>query len=188
VSSYETIQTRSGRYVAPLRLDPEDVDVADIAHALSNQCRFGGHTRVFYSVAEHSCRVSDLVAEQGGSDYETLYGLLHDAAEAYLVDLPRPIKHAIGLERYRAAESTVMEAISVALGLDAEVPAIVHEADNRLLVTERRDLMHARDDEVWRIFEEVEPLPERIRPWKPEVAKYGYVRRYVTLCTRLGRL
>jgi uncharacterized protein len=81
------IQTYTGKQFWPLSPLPEDIVIEDIAHALSMQCRFGGHVRTFYSVAQHSVHVSLLVEPQ-----YALWGLLHDAAEAYLVDLPRPIK------------------------------------------------------------------------------------------------
>ena len=87
------IQTVSGRRVNPLDPSPDDIDVHDIAVALSNQCRFGGHTRRYYSVAQHACIVSDQMLERGADAQDALWGLLHDASEAYLVDLPHPLKH-----------------------------------------------------------------------------------------------
>lgn len=184
----DVILTHSGRYVRPLALDPEDVDVVDIAHALSHQCRFSGHVRQFYSVGEHSCRVCDLVAELGGGSYLELWALLHDASEAYLVDLPRPVKHASVLgHEYIRAEKLAMEAICVAVGLEPLEPDVVHHADQVLLATERRDLMPSKGD--WRTWlKGIEPLEEEIVPWTPSVAKTGFMRRYVTLVTRLGWL
>ena len=92
------IQTVSGRRVNPLDPSPADIDVHDIAVALSNQCRFGGHTRRYYSVAQHACIVSDQMLERGSSAHDALWGLLHDASEAYLVDLPHPLKHRSELD------------------------------------------------------------------------------------------
>jgi hypothetical protein len=184
----DVILTHSGKYVAPGRLEPEDIEVIDIAHALSHQCRFSGHTRVFYSVGEHSCRCCDLVEELTGDPHEMLWALMHDASEAYLVDLPRPIKHAASQlgEAYRVMEQNAMEAVTVAMGLEPEMPAVVSYADTVLLATERRDLMPARGD--WRTWlDGVSPLPVEIEPWKPGVAKYGFMRRYVTLISKLGR-
>ena len=89
------IQTFTGRAFYVLDPRPEDVDIEDIAHALSMQCRFAGHCREFYSVAQHSVTASWLVPPE-----DALWGLLHDAAEAYVVDLPRPIKRAWQLESY----------------------------------------------------------------------------------------
>jgi hypothetical protein len=85
------IQTVSGRRFNPFEPDREQIDISDIATALANQCRFGGHTRTFYSVAQHSCLISDLVRERGGGAADALSALLHDASEAYLVDLRREL-------------------------------------------------------------------------------------------------
>ena len=78
------MQTHSGIQFWPLDPRPEDILIEDIAHALSNQCRFAGHCCFHYSVAQHSVLVSENVPAQ-----DAMWGLLHDAGEAYLVDLPR---------------------------------------------------------------------------------------------------
>ncbi len=99
------MQTLTGRRMNPLDASPEDIDPDDIAGALANICRFGGHSRAFYSVAQHSVIVCDLLAERGGSPDELMAALLHDAAEAYLGDLPHPIKHRSELgAAFREAE------------------------------------------------------------------------------------
>lgn len=130
----------------------------------------------------------DLVGEQEHDPYVELWALLHDASEAYLVDLPRPVKHSSVLgHEYIRAERLAMEAICVSVGLDGHEPEVVRTADRVLLATERRDLMPANGDwQTW--LEDVEPLDYEIEPWKPCVAKAGFMRRYVTLATRLGRL
>src|ERR1035441_1601867 len=97
-----SITTFSGVRFWPLIPNPADIRIEDIAHALSNQCRFGGHTREFYSVAEHSVRVSQLCTPENA-----LWGLLHDASEAYLSDVTAPITELPQLEAYRAAERSL---------------------------------------------------------------------------------
>lgn len=88
--------TRTGRKFMPASFSDADIDICDIAHALSNLCRFNGHTARFYSVAEHCLHVADLL-EHMDCDRETvLAGLLHDAAEAYTGDIISPIKHLAG--------------------------------------------------------------------------------------------
>lgn len=128
------IQTYTGRAFWPLDPNSEDVAIEDIAHALALQCRFSGHTKWPYSVAQHSVLVSLAVPVE-----HALVGLLHDAAEAYLVDLPRPLKRSI--PDYKVAETRVWAAIAERFGLPLEIPAEVHHADNVLLATEKRDLM-----------------------------------------------
>ncbi len=78
------LQTVSGRWVNPLDPDPDQLDIGDIARALANQPRFGGHCRVFYSVAQHSVIVSELVEQRGGDAEDVFAALMHDASEAYL--------------------------------------------------------------------------------------------------------
>ena len=129
------IGTFSGMRFWPLEPDPEKVCIEDIAHALSCQCRFGGHSSRFYSVAEHSIRVSKLCAPE-----DALWGLLHDASEAYLVDLPRPLKELPEFAAYREAESRLQRVIVVSFGLSPEQPASVTEADDTMLWIEAHSL------------------------------------------------
>ena len=107
------LQTVSGRWVNPFDPDPEQLDAGDIARALANQCRFGGHSRAFYSVAQHSVIVSRLVEERGGDAEDAFAALMHDATEAYLGDMPHPIKHRSPLgQAFKAAEDHLERAIA----------------------------------------------------------------------------
>jgi hypothetical protein len=128
---------------------PEQIEIKDIALSLSRICRFTGHCHEFYSVAEHSVRVSrlcsTLLTERGSTVEEVrvqaLWGLLHDASEAYVADLSRPVKHAPGMAGYRALEKLVQRVVCRRFGLHQDEPAVVKEADTILLTTEARDLM-----------------------------------------------
>jgi hypothetical protein len=162
------IQTYGGRQFWPLAPRSEDLDLGDIAHSLALQCRFNGHCRVFYSVAEHSVRVSRELAGE-----LRLWGLLHDAAEAYVCDLPRPLKQTA--PEFRAAEDRLLELVAVRFGLPWPLPAEVHEADERLLATEQRDLM-APPPAPWGL--RAAPLAERIEPWTAEVAEARFLARF----------
>lgn len=128
------LQTYTGRAFFTDAPNPADVRITDIAHALSNLCRFGGHVNKFYSVAEHSVHVSYLVPEK-----YALTALLHDATEAYIVDLPRPIKQQ--LPDYKRLEDRVWQAIAARFGLCTEQPECVKHADNAMLLAERDQLL-----------------------------------------------
>jgi hypothetical protein len=103
------IRTFSGKYINPLDPDPELIDIEDIAHALSNQCRFGGHTVDFFSVAQHCIFMCERITPG-----HELAALLHDASEAYLLDIPKPIK--VNLNGYEEAEQRIMKIIASKYG------------------------------------------------------------------------
>src|ERR671915_2336886 len=126
------LQTISGRWVNPFDPDPEQLDIGDITRALANQCRFGGHCRVFYSVAQHSVIVSELVEERGGDAQDAFAALMHDATEAYLGDMPHPLKHrsALGAE-FQAAERRLEGVIRDRFAINVDPPR-VKEIDRAL--------------------------------------------------------
>jgi hypothetical protein len=172
------IQTFSGRRVNPFTPDPSQIVIDDIAHALANQCRFGGHCRSFYSVAQHSCLLSDLVAAEGGNASDQLWGLLHDAAEAYLVDLPHPLKHRSELgERFRAVEGTLRSLIVERFGLPSQPPPLLKELDRALLAAEKEALLSPTW--VWPELEGVVPVAVAIEPWPPERGAPELLTRFV---------
>ncbi len=129
----DTIKTWCGRRVNPLALMPADVLIMDIAHSLARQCRYQGHTGGFLSVARHSIEVSQYLVDHGRPDL-ALHGLLHDASEAYLGDVPRPMKHQREFDGYRKAEERADQAIAQVFGLAWPMPPEVHEADRRVLL------------------------------------------------------
>lgn len=111
-----------GRKLSLLDYSVDDVDIEEIAHALSLTCRFGGHCSKFYSVAEHSVIVSHILEEQGYSPRVQLAGLLHDAAEYILTDVPKPFKHLI--EDYHKYESKIMCVIDSKFNIRTDFKAI----------------------------------------------------------------
>lgn len=114
----------------------EDICIEDIAHALSNQCRFSGHTVRFYSVAEHSVRCAEMIDKK-----HALTALLHDASEAYLVDLPTPIKRV--MPEYREAEVNMMRIIAEKFCFEWPLPTMVKQVDKAMLQLEWDNLMVA---------------------------------------------
>jgi 5'-deoxynucleotidase YfbR-like HD superfamily hydrolase len=157
------IQTYSGLKMYPLDPLADEICLADIAHALSNICRFTGHSAEFYSVAQHSVYVSSYV-----SRYNALWGLLHDASEAYLCDIARPIKHSPTMKGYREAERTLQATIAAKFGLPIVQPKEVEVVDTALLVTEARDLGLLTPE--WEHYN-AEPLTLIIHPQSPKDAE-----------------
>jgi hypothetical protein len=120
-------------------LDPrqDEIDILDIAHSLSSQCRFTGHTREFYSVAEHSMLVAKLVDDPKLK----LCALMHDACEAYMTDVATPVKAF--LTDYRPLEHTMWKAVAQKFGLPVELPDEVKYADRQALMIEAEKLIHS---------------------------------------------
>jgi hypothetical protein len=167
------IQTFSGKRFTPTNPVIDDIVIEDIAHALSMQCRFSGHSSEFYSVAQHSVLVSYICDEA-----DALWGLMHDASEAYLVDVPRPLKQSGKFGAYMEFEANMQKAICQKFNLPLEEPASVKKADARLLATEAKDLMTPiRSDWV----QAYEPLPFKIESLPPQEAKVLFMKRFVEL-------
>lgn len=148
------IQTRSGLAFDLADPSPSSVNIEDIARSLSQLCRYAGHTRYGYSVAEHSCHVADMLWMQHADSPEwyrwdlTLQGLLHDAHEAYTGDLIRPLQSFFGREfseKLEALEESIWEkAIGPALGLPPGWSAwfeAVRKLDSQICIDERNDLL-----------------------------------------------
>lgn len=139
------IVTYTGRKVYPLDLKVEDICLEDIAHALSNKCRFTGHTSKFYSVAEHSV----LVARQV-KGFTKLWGLLHDAAEAYLPDIATRIKPNFPL--IIEAENNILDKVQQKYGLGELSKAekkILKNIDRHTTLYEGMRLMKNHPDAMW---------------------------------------
>lgn len=128
------IETYTGRKFNALLPTPDSIHIKDIAHALSMTCRFAGMGNAFYSVAEHSVVVADRLP-----DKYKLWGLLHDAAEAYIGDMPSPFKSLFS--NYKEIEANILRVIVAKYGLDPEEPEAVKVVDRRLLHTEARFLI-----------------------------------------------
>lgn len=166
------LSTATGHLIDLLSMTADDVKLMDIAHSLSQQCRFAGHTKQFYSVAQHSVRVALALPRN-----LQLVGLLHDATEAYVVDLPRPIKQM--LPDYRLLEDRVWAVISMKYGLPPELPAEVKRADERALAAEFREVMTFQPPADW--FPGIHPLPPACRAWGPEEARDAYLALFTEL-------
>ena len=176
------LQTVSGRWVNPFDPDPEQLDAGDIARALANLCRFGGHSRTFYSVAQHSVIVSELVEQRGGDVEDVFAALMHDATEAYLGDMPHPLKHRSPLgAAFKAAEKQLEQAIRDRFRIKPDVPEI-KRVDSALLATERRAF--SAEQWHWPELDGVEPLDMDLQAWPPDEAERVFAERYAELDAR----
>lgn len=146
--------------------------IEDIAHGLSQVCRFAGQSPVFYSVAQHSWHVSYLVPLQ-----HALAALLDEAAEAFIGDVTAPLKAL--LPDYRAIEARVEAAILGRWGIALPLHPSIKEADRIMLATEQRDIMQSRA--LWSGTAGIEPLPYPIRAWPAPDARRMFLKRFVQL-------
>lgn len=165
------MQVASGGQFWPLDPRADEINIEDIAHSLAMQCRYAGHCLRFYSVAEHSVLMARHLAAAGSPD--ALWALLHDASEAYLVDVPRPVKPF--LTGYKEAEARVMASVCDRFGLPILMPTEVHEADNRILVDEMSQNM-TPPPVPWNIPEV--GLGVTLQLWTPEQAKAEFLATY----------
>lgn len=156
------IRTVTGIYVNVFEPTPEMFCIEDIAHSLSHQCRFGGHLPHYYSVAQHSIVMSDKMHES-----HKLAALLHDASEAYLLDIPRPIKK--GLSNYKEIEDKLMNAIAAKFGFEYPLHEKVKEVDEYMLQWEWSTLMLGKS-----IFPKIEC-------WSPKYAKECFMSTFEIL-------
>ena len=152
----------------------DDVALEDIAHGLAYQCRFNGQTKSFYSVAQHSLMVMALVPPSLHRQ-----ALLHDAAEAYLGDMVKPLKQLF--PEFSVIEARVMEIIGQRFAVDLmKLDPAIKRADLIALATEKRDLM-PYSTEAWSYLEDIAPLPDIIQPLDPQAAKEAFLAAFACL-------
>jgi hypothetical protein len=168
-------QTYSNKEFYILDPRPEDIDIVDIAHALSNQCRFNGHVNMFYSVAEHSVLVSNNLPDE-----LKLWGLLHDASEAYMGDMVRPLKN--DMPKFLEAEENLMWVIADKYNLEWPMPKEVTLMDNIVLATEKRDIKGPAP-RSWGYIDTLTPLDYHIQCWPPFSARKFFLETFYKLET-----
>lgn len=155
-----------------------DVRIGDIAHALARICRFTGHTRAFYSVAQHSVGVANLLPR-----HLARIGLLHDATEAYVGDMSSPLKEL--LPEYQAIEHEVWRAIAIHFGMREKLPPAVKRADLEMLAAERRALL-PEDNIEWVCLRGIITPTVNLVPWDPETACRRFIEEYQRLTDGRG--
>lgn len=172
------IETFTGKKFHLLDPQPEEVCIEDIAHALSNQCRYTGHVKKFFSVAEHSWHVCKLCEHP-------MTGLLHDASEAYLSDLSRPVKQLTPVgPPYYEVEERMMKVIADKFDFHWPMPKDVKQADNAMLLAEKAQLMTALS---WSDDVSSEEARKQVTPkvqlacWTPEAAEKVFLQKFYDL-------
>lgn len=162
------MQTYTGQVFWPLDPRPEEIFIEDIAHGLSNICRYAGHCKFHYSVAQHCVLMANMLPKQ----YK-LEGLLHDASEAYICDIHRSLKPF--LLNYKGIENKLMEVIANKYGFSWPISDIVHTADNRMLATEKPYLM-PNNPKPWNLKNKSFTI--KIEPWTPKRAEKEFLKTY----------
>lgn len=169
------IQTRSGVRYWPLDPSSTEVRVEDVAWALSGINRYGAMAPFSYSVAQHSVIIAELLYLSGHDEDTCLWGLFHDGPEAYLGDVPRPLKKQDEYAFYREVESMNMACIAEAMKLsERAIPKIVKEYDERIIANEKAILF---PNAAWE-FPPPKPLPVVIEPWSREHAFDRFMSMY----------
>jgi hypothetical protein len=182
------MQTYSGRKFWPLAPRAQDVELADVAHGLAMTCRYGGHSRMFYSVAEHCILVSQFVemhARNAGKPADEVrqlaqLALMHDSAEAYIGDMIRPLKHQPEMAEFRRAEIAIEAEIAKAFWLQwsPEAHQIVKSVDDRILVDEIEYLMPNPEMYIRPWLRDLSPLGAQFRCMPPAEAQSAFLERY----------
>lgn len=167
------ILTQSGQQFDLLRPTASMIKPVDIAHALSRLCRFNGHTRAHYSVAQHSLIVASLVPVE-----HQLVALLHDATEAYIGDMTRPLKAV--MPEYKFVEHQIWLAVCERFDIQIDLPSCVKHADMVALATERRDLMPEHPGE-WECLRGIASMADVIVPLPAEYASAAFFSQLMTL-------
>lgn len=164
------IRTFSGNWVNVFDPQEDQITIEDIAHGLSNLCRYGGHTRVFYSVAQHSIHCAEVLRNSNTSLQQQFDALMHDASEAYLMDFPRPIK--LKMPEYKVIEHGLMKVIAQKFGVQYPFKGadsfgfspVVKDADEHMLSLEWESLMLG--------------IHNKVKPVSSEKAKDRFLNRF----------
>ncbi len=180
-----TIRLRSGLYLDLADPQPEQFSFGDVAGALSKICRFGAQIDQFYSVAEHCYWCAKVGQREGLSLSVQVALLMHDAAEAFIGDVVKPLK--IMLPDYKVVEHRMEAAIANKFGIDVDsCKSAVRKIDMEMLICERRKLFSA-DNVVWTGENEVRKIEVDIQCFPPEVAEELFTDRARSLAIDVTR-
>ena len=167
-----TIKVSAGHYVDLDDPDPESIDLPSIAAALSKICRYGGHCPQFYSVAEHSVHATAMAVAEGFVGDALRAVLLHDAAEAYIGDMVKPLK--LTMPEYGEVERRFERAIAFAFGVDFHHWSDVIKRFDRAMLKAEKIAMWPEDREKWEGFSDIEDRDVSLGYWPPDQAERNF--------------
>ena len=174
-----TIKVSAGHYVDLANPDPSTIEVKSIAAALSKVCRFGGHCPQFYSVAEHCIHATALACSEGHTGDALIAVFLHDATEAYIGDMVKPLK--VTMPQYGEAEQRIEAAIQAAFGVDFSKWMDVIKRFDRAMLKAEKVTMWPEDTEKWAGFSEIEDRVVKFQFWEPSQAEMQFLAMARTL-------
>lgn len=182
------IEIYSGKRLYFLKPDPSMIDIGDIAHHLSMQCRFHGGVKYFYSVAEHCMRVQQRIFADTRNVKLALAALLHDASEAYLSDIAGPFKKH--LPDYKAIEEKVQGAIFEKFGLNPSVEDLdkIKGIDNACLKNEARFLLPSKGASWIGLYESPYEITDAPQCFNPDIAKAQYLAIFENLSSKIKNI
>lgn len=171
------IVTYTGQRFWPLDPRSEEIHIEDIAHSLSHCCRYTGHVADFYSIAEHCVRASYVVDKEFAFD-----ALMHDASEAYLIDVPRPLKALPAFQEYLEIEDSLMYLIADRFNFRWPMPPEVKDVDDGMLLEEWKSLMPLTDELTGQFFDAVRAYNGHVLvPWDNKFAEETFLERFTEL-------
>lgn len=171
------LETHSGIAFHLLAPRPSEVSIDDIAHALSLQCRYNGHTKSFYSVAEHCVHMAHHALGQGAYAQDALDALMHDATECYIGDMVKPLKNLF--PDFERLEARIYQVIAKKFALNPRVPKTVKWYDLGMLHVERAQALNPSEND-WNLPEGPD-MQVHIEGWGPAVAKRQFLNTFHAL-------
>jgi len=178
-----TIKVAAGHYVDLANLDPKTIEIKSIAAALSKICRFGGHCPRFYSVAEHCIHATNLADSDGRGVEELRAIFLHDAAEAYIGDMVKPLK--VMMPDYAIAEQQMERAIESSFGVSFSRHSETIKRYDRMMLKAEKTAFWPKDSELWEGLSDIEDSAVKFHFWGPREAEMEFMAMARTLL--LGR-
>jgi len=180
-----TMATPSGIYFDFADPQPDQIDINEIARSLSNTVRYRGFLRhgIFYSVAEHCVHCAELAFKNRYTPGTVFYALMHDAAEAYTGDCPKPLK--VMLPDFQNVERRIENAINKKFDINTAHKSIIKDLDYQMLKAEKK-VLFPNDNRKWSGFDQIKDVDIEIQCWKPEIAEVYFLNMFNLLQSKIS--